>query len=205
MHNWIDWITRHCIRIRIINETDAPWFKYGIEKRVSTLLVSIPFFFLAILLKGFTTAISFFVSFFLLRTKTNGYHANTMGGCIVTSLLAELLLFASFNFILVSTLLVVPCAASYLVIYKLAPYIHPNLPLSDEAIVKCRKQARLRATIILGLTILTLISGLTAISEGITMGITMASGMLCFPYINRKAILTWKKSMKKSKKSLLKW
>ncbi len=205
MHKWIDNITQHCIRIKIVKEADAQWFQYGIAKRFSTFLVGLPFLFLTIALTDIPTTISFFISFFLLRTKTNGYHAKTMCGCIATSLLAVVLLCASVNSILTSYYLFIPSAVSYIVIYKLAPYTHPNLPLPSDAITECRKQARLRATMILAVTILTLIFGVTVISKGLTMGITMTSSMLCFPYIKRKVTLTWRKSMKKSKKWLPKW
>lgn len=205
MYKWIEQLTQHCVRSGIIKETDMPWFRYGIERRLVTICAAVPFFIIAILLVGFSTAFSFFFSFFLLRTKTNGYHSKTLVGCIAISLLVELLLCASFSCITHPLLLVIPCATSHLVIYILAPFVHPNLPLSNDAIARCRQQARQRSTIILAVTVLAVIFNLTHVSKGMTMGITMASSMLCFPYIKRKVILTWRNLTKKSKKSQLKW
>ena len=183
MHRYIRRITNSFVEKGIINETNAAWFQYGIERRIATLCVGIPFFLLAVMLTNLVTALTYYLSFFILRTKTNGYHAKTMGGCIIFSLTIELLLCVSLYPVVNFCLLLFLCVASCVVTWRLAPYLHENLPLTNDMIVLFRKQARQRSLILLIIALITHVSGITAISNGITMGITMASGMLCFPYI----------------------
>ena len=198
MHQHIKAITEFCLAKGIIKDQDAVWFSYGLERRVTTLIVAIPFFFVASALTNILTAISYFVSYFFLRTKTNGYHAHTLIGCIALSLLVEVFFCAALypieGTIWIALLIAISCS----LIYCFAPYVHENLPLPASAVSTCRQQARFRGVLLSSVALIVQLLGLTALSKGVTMGITTASCMLCIPYIKRKVIAAWKRLTKKS-------
>lgn len=71
-------ITEYCVRKDIISSNDAEWFSYGLVQR-SEKLITICFLFpLGWLLSSFSTSLAFYLSFFLLRTRANGYHAKLL-------------------------------------------------------------------------------------------------------------------------------
>ena len=53
-----------CIAKGYITQDQAPWLYYGIEKRVTTILVSIPMIIIGSLVATPAMAIAFYVSFF---------------------------------------------------------------------------------------------------------------------------------------------
>ena len=86
-------ITEYCVRKDIISSNDAEWFSYGLVQR-SEKLITICFLFpLGWLLSSFSTSLAFYLSFFLLRTRANGYHAKTSAGCLLFSVCSECVLF----------------------------------------------------------------------------------------------------------------
>ena len=186
MHNCVTAITRCCIKNGTIDEDQAAWFQYGLEKRITTILVAIPFLIIAVCMTSITSAAFFFLSFFLLRTRTNGYHAKTFAGCITVSLIVEIILCICFYPLLTPVVSWVLCIACSFLIFKFAPYVHKNLPLTREAISVCQKSARRRICALDVVFVCFLYIGFDHAAKGIIMGITMASGMLCFPYIIRR-------------------
>lgn len=68
----IDSFTKMCVDNGYITREQAPWLHYGIEKRVATLLVSIPMIIVGSLISSPSMAVSFYISFYL-RRWTKGY------------------------------------------------------------------------------------------------------------------------------------
>ena len=189
MRTYISKITAFCIRKRIIKAEDAIWFQYGLEKRVSTILVAFPFFVLAIVLTNAVTAAFFYISFYWLRARTNGYHSNTIIGCFVVSLLLDSLFCGLIYPLLNFQNVLVFMAFSAVAVFLLAPYNHPNINLSKEAVALCRKHARWRIFCLAGITSLAMLIDFLEIAKGIALGSAMASLMLCVPYILEKGVV----------------
>ena len=74
-----------CVAKGYITQDQAPWLYYGMEKRVSTVIVSIPMLIIGSLVSSLATSIAFYISFCSLRTRTNGIHAKTLVGCLIIS------------------------------------------------------------------------------------------------------------------------
>lgn len=197
MNKWSDKLTAYCVQQGIVCEKNAEWFKYGIEKRLSTICVAIPFFLLAVILSNFFTAFFFFLSFYTLRSKTNGFHAHTLLGCICLSLFIELtfflIIYPKLNTITI-------CAISLgcsIIIMILAPFNHPSMSYSEKERKACRSHARKINCIFLLVVIVTILLHLNKIAAGITLGIAMTTFMLCLAYILEWRKLQWKKQKKK--------
>lgn len=179
-------ITSFCVSKKIIEENDAQWLQYGLEKRISMIMVGIPFFIVAVILTNVLVAISFFFSFYLLRSKINGYHSKTIWGCIIVSLALEVLFCGIIYRLLSSTVMIICAAISLGVVFLLAPYNHPNIPLTQSELGYCRKISRLRVSILISILFAMLALNVSEIAKGITLGITMSSCMLCLPYILKR-------------------
>lgn len=183
MHFLIDSLSRYCLAKEIISPTDVTWFKYGIEKRLSTLIVAIPFFIFAVILSNIYTAISFYFSFYFLRSRTNGFHSKSAFLCFVLSLLLEALFLGILGPLVSPLGGVVLAAASGAIIFVFAPYNHPNMHLSSDEIVACRTSSRIRSIVILVCTLLSFLTKLPVLVNGFSLGIAMAACLLCLAYI----------------------
>lgn len=180
----VDVITHYCIKEGIVKADDAPWLRYGLEKRIATLLVGIPFFILAFTISNFTCAIAFFITYFYVKKYLGGYHAQTIWKCLLYSLLMELAFLLIMPRLLISLTFLVMLAGSVLIVLKLAPYNHPNLHLTKDEVIACRKQGRKRIYISSLVAIVSWLAGLREFAKGCTIGIVMASTLLCLGYIN---------------------
>ena len=61
-----------CVAKGYITQDQAPWLYYGIEKRLTTILISIPMLIIGSLVSSPTMAMAFYISFYL-RRWTKGY------------------------------------------------------------------------------------------------------------------------------------
>lgn len=183
MHSLMVRFAHYCVEKQIIESKHFDWFVYGLEKRLSTIFVSIPFVILAISTTNLPCAISFFFSFFLLREYLGGFHANSVLGCLFFSLLSEIIVFFVVYPILSQPGIICIAIICAICVYILAPYNHPNMHLSSEEIVACKKRGRFRTCIISIIIILSSICSLEEISKGTTLGITLATALLCLGYI----------------------
>lgn len=143
MNSLLDWFTNYCISNALISKDNEALFRYGLEKRLCTLVVLIPFAVIAIYLSGLWTAISYIISFFYLRSQTNGYHAKTHWGCFVGSLLLELLFLMVIKPMLNTIWVLVLVSLASLAVFLFAPYNHPMMNLDDQEYAACKKAARI--------------------------------------------------------------
>lgn len=186
MNSLLDWFTNYCISNTLISKDNEAWFRYGLEKRLCTLVVLIPFAVIAIYLSGLWTAISYIVSFFYLRSQANGYHAKTHWGCFVGSLLLELFFLMVIEPMLNAIWVLVLVSLSALVVFLLAPYNHPMMNLDDHEYAACKKDARIRC-ILLAISCCTCVFfGFYEIAEGISLGCTMTSTLLVLAKITER-------------------
>lgn len=197
MRKWLDNLTVYCIQKGIVRETDAQWFKYGLQKRLSTACIALPFFILAVVFSNFFTASCFFCTFYILRSKTNGFHANSLVGCICISLLVEAILLGVIYPRLTTLINFVLSVICGILIMVFAPFNHPSMSYSEKELIACRNHARRNVCIFLFVAAISILLRLQHIASGITLGIAMTAFMLCLAYI-----LEWRKTQcKKPEKS----
>ncbi len=179
----VNWIVESCLRKGLITEGQVPWFRYGLEKRIYTVIGLIPFVIIATLLTNISAAVSFIGAFYALRSRTNGYHAATLGGCVIISLIAELLfLTVLYPFLTLKGTMIVSgiCVVFILVA---APYNHPKMHLSKEEIYALKHSVRRRCIVLFILLCILSYAQLEDITKGLATGIAMAASMLCLAYI----------------------
>lgn len=184
MPKWIERFGSLCVQQGIIQKDQLPWFIYGLEKRISSFLVAIPFFLLSLFLTSLECTLSFFMTFFLLRRKTNGYHAKSLVACLYISLLLEIFLLNVIYILLPEHFILFLAIIGMLFICKLAPYNHPNMNYTQAEISACRLTSRIYACALTFLAILASTVGLYELSKGFLLGITMTAVLLCMAYIS---------------------
>lgn len=180
---YIDTLVDVCIAKGYITQDQAPWLYYGIEKRVTTILISIPMLIIGALVSTPAMSIAFYISFCSLRTRTNGLHAKTSAGCLILSIISEILFLGILPCILNDAVAVSLLIISIIPIFILAPYNHPNMALSAEESTACAKSAKKRLLILALLLIIFHKMQLKQFVTGILLGIVMAALTLVLAYI----------------------
>lgn len=174
-----------CIAKGYITQDQAPWLYYGIEKRVTTILISVPMLIIGTLVSTPAMSIAFYISFCSLRTRTNGLHAKTLAGCLILSIISEIFFLGILSCILDDTVTISLLIVSTISIAVLAPYNHPNMDLSDEESTACAKSAKKRLFILILLLIILYVMQLEQLATGILLGIVMAALTLVLAYIQK--------------------
>lgn len=179
----IDSFVEMCIAKGCISQEQAPWLRYGIEKRVTTLLISIPMIISGCIVSSPTMALSFYFSFCLLRTRTNGFHANSLVGCFILSVVGEVLFLGVIPHIWNIVIEIILVTVSAVLIVILAPYNHPNMILTSEEITECARCARKMLVILLVISIGLHIFQYSQAATGVSLGIVMVAVTLTLAYM----------------------
>lgn len=178
-------ITKDFINKGIIDSDSADWFQYGLEKRISTVLTSVSFFLIAIKISGFWVAFTYLGSFYFLRVRINGYHARTYIGCLLASIVLEVILLKGVLLLLNKDITVLLNAIGFAAILIWAPFNHPNMHLSDRELHACKIGARIRVFILMLLEIVLAVFSKQQLLRGITLGNTMAALLLAVAIIRK--------------------
>lgn len=179
----IDSFTNLCLNNGYITQEQAPWLRYGLEKRISTFLISIPMLIVGSWISSPAMAVSFYTSFCLLRSRTNGIHAKSFGGCFILSLLTEVVFLGVLPRLWNNVVAIVLLIASTISIYFLAPYNHPNMDLSSEEVVECAQSAKRRLFALILFLFIMHILQFNQLAAGVLLGIVMVAVTLTFAYI----------------------
>ena len=181
LDNWVD----ICIQKEYITREKAPWLRYSLERRLVSMIAFILLETIGCMLDSAYKVSAFIITFCILRSSTNGYHAKTFGQCLLYSVMVEVLLLKVvskiFNYIAAVIVLIV----SSILIWFLAPYNHPNMNLSIEEIAACSRSAKIRLTMILLVMLLLHIWGKSDIVCGIIMGILLTALTLVLAYCKK--------------------
>ena len=124
--------------------------------------------------------ISFYFSFCFLRKMTSGLHANSITKCFLASVALEFLFVGVFQRLL--------AVFSAILIFWLAPFRHPNMAFTDEEILACRVNARIRLVLVLGAAMLAWCYSYQSIMVGISLGIAASASSLVIASIIRTGV-----------------
>ena len=172
-----------CIKKGYILESRAPWLHYALEKHISTILISIPFLLLGAFISSWGTSISFYCGFSFLRSRTNGFHSNSVSRCFISSLFVEYIFLGVLYQYMSMTALVLIGLLSSIAIFFLAPFNHPNMGLSPAAVKACAQKAKIRLLLIILVCLFTHLLDFVSVSHGLCLSIAMTACLLVFAYI----------------------
>lgn len=186
MNSLLDWLTNYCINNQLISKDREEWFRYGLEKRLCTLYVLVPFSLIAVRISGYWIAFSYLTSFFYLRSQTNGYHSKTHLGCLIGSLFLELFFLICIEPMMDTTWVLVLVSITVIVVFTLAPYNHPRMDLNLQESSACKKASRIRCLHLALSCFIFKLCGLHEIANGISLGCAMTSTLLIFANITER-------------------
>lgn len=198
MRKLIGTITNYCIKKDLIQPEQISWFQYGLEKKIVTLFVGIPFLIIAFAISSWLCAISFFATYFFVRKYADGYHAKTIWGCLFFSLVVELFFIGILPKMLNMPLRFLLLSICFPAVWIFAPYNHPNMHLSVDEAKYCQKHARFRICLSTFLATVFSLTELSEIANGCTIGIAMATTLLCLGYIMNWRNIQWRKTSLKT-------
>lgn len=132
---------------------------------------------------GLKVFLSFIISFDLLRTTTNGWHARSFVLCLMCSIVGECVFLGVFSHLWNPVPSLFGLILSAAIIWKYAPYNHPNMNLSTEEIMACRRAARKRLVFLIICSIVFRFLSVGELSCGIDLGILQVAIMLILAYI----------------------
>ena len=185
----IEQIVNYCLKNDIISENQVPWLRYGIEKRLSSIIGLISFTILAVFLSDFWCSVWFIFSFYILRKRINGYHSKTPFGCFCISLTMELLFFKFVYPILTPIIAILVSIFCIVILLLFAPYNHPNIHYSAEEILALKKSIRHRVSMLSAIFLISFTMQKSSSLQGLTLGMAMAAYMLSLAYITE-----WRKN-----------
>lgn len=169
----------------LVSEADRPWLHYALEKRFLTFVFLLPITLLGILLTNIYLTVVFLTTYFFVRGMANGFHAKTRTGCFILSVCFEFIFLGLIYPRLTTHWAVLLFASSLAVLFFFAPYNHPSMHLSDAELDACRSVLRKRLFFIGVLFIISYNLYSNNIVFGISIGVTMASSLLCLAYISK--------------------
>ena len=167
----------------IVSENNSDWLQYGIERRLTTILIGCPFFALALLLTNLNTSVAFFLSFYFLRRRTNGFHSKSVFGCLTISLLCEFFFLTVFYYSITPHISIYINAINIVLVFLLAPYKDPSFPLTKKELQTITNSARVRVLVLVILAYILPLLGMYDCAKGITTGNAMAAFLLSLAYI----------------------
>ena len=182
----VEVLVSYCERHGIIQTEDIPMLKYCVEKKLYSFLMLIPLFVVGVLISDFLTFISFLGAFVYLRQMTNGYHAKTATRCFVGSPFLEVGILECAKYDYPFWVILLMTSASVMIIWKFAPFNHPNMNLSDGEIAACKNSSKKRLVLIISIMALFYVLSEIRIVKGICFGVILAAGLLGFAYIMKR-------------------
>lgn len=185
MHSLLYRFSLYCVEGKIISQHEVDWLVYGLEKRITTTVTSVFFFLIGMRLANTLSVVSFLISFYFLRVRTNGYHANSFLGCLLISLILEIIFLTLVLPVLNTFIFILLNLNNLVIIFLFAPFANLNMHLDEAELSACRRTSRIRIIVLFTLSILFYIFGEFNISRGILLGSTMAAFLLIIAYIKK--------------------
>lgn len=179
----IDTIVNACIDKGYVTPDKAPWLYYALEKRITSIIAFVPLIIIGFLIAAPTTVLAFFATFCVLRSQTNGFHAKTVGRCLLYSILGEAFFLKVLPFVWNDIIAFTALSVSFVLIWHLAPYNHPNMELSSAEIACCAKSAKKRLCILCIALCVFWECKQEQLVKGVLLGVLMTAVTLVIAYL----------------------
>ncbi|MCQ4935942.1 accessory gene regulator B family protein [Anaerotignum propionicum] len=140
-NTWADWLVENGA-----NSDDHEIYTYGAECMLNELFSDILLILTALIFHKTFEMILWILFFTPLRIHLGGMHASSHLKCILSSILLSYLCIFLYPFVIETPVLVgIILIVSFFIVYKIAPVVHPNHPVSENRM----SQMRMRALVII--------------------------------------------------------
>lgn len=182
----VDTFVKMCIEENYVSQEKAEWLRYALEKRIMMIIGFIVLLILGFFMARPATVIGFLLAFCLLRTRTNGYHAKSVRRCLIYSIVGEVIFLKIIPMVWNNTICCIILFISFLLIWVLAPYNHPDMNLSSDEVLACAKSAKKRLCLLFFVLIALYSQKQYNLMLGAVLGIGMVASTLVIPYCLHK-------------------
>ena len=145
----VDTLVGMCIQKGYVSQDEAPWLRYALERRVTSIIAFVPLLIIGLSITNPARLFAFLITFFMLRTRTNGFHAKSVGRCLLYSILGEVFFLKVLPMVWNDIVAFIALATSIILIWVLSPYNHPNMNLSSEEVTACAKSTKWRLVMLI--------------------------------------------------------
>ena len=180
----VERITDYCITHDIVEPDQASWFRYGIAKRLSTLFSSVPLLAIAVLLTSFEVSVAYYLSFAIIRRRTNGYHAKSWIACLFISIAIVAVFLGLIYPLLTRFISFVVATTCVLLVFLLAPYDHELMHFTRKEYIACQKYSRISICITAFIALLLYSINFDSIASALITGMATAVFLLCLGHIS---------------------
>ena len=184
----IDSFVGLCIQKEYVSQDEVPWLRYALERRIVSLTAFCVLLIIGLLITNPATLLAFLITFCALRSRTNGYHAKSVGGCLFHSILGEVFFLRVLPNVWNDVFAFVTLVVSIILIWFLAPYNHPNMDQSPEEIIACAKSAKCRLIILTFALNMLYLCKQEEFAWGGRQGIVMTASTLAIAYCSKKTV-----------------
>lgn len=181
----IDSFVGLCIQKEYVSQDEVPWLRYALERRIVSLTAFVVLLIIGLLITTPATLLAFLITFCALRSRTNGYHAKSVGGCLCYSILGEVFFLRVLPNVWNDVFALVALAVSIILIWFFAPYNHPNMDLSPKEVIACAKGAKCRLSMLVFTLSELYVRKQEQLAKGIILGIVMTASTLAMAYCSQ--------------------
>ncbi|WP_313527475.1 accessory gene regulator B family protein [Anaerotignum sp.] len=136
-NTWADWLVQNGA-----SSDDYEIYAYGAECMLNELFSDLLLIITALVFHKTFEMILWMIFFTPLRIHLGGMHASSHLKCILSSILLSYLCIFTYPLVVDSPIIIgFILAISILIVYKIAPVVHPNHPVSEHRMKKMRKRA----------------------------------------------------------------
>lgn len=136
-NTWADWLVENGA-----SSDDYEIYSYGTECMLNELFSDILLIITALVFHKTFEMILWMLFFTPLRIHLGGMHASSHLKCILSSILLSYLCIFSYPFVIeIPALMGIILVVSFFIVYKVAPVVHPNHPVSETRMLQMRMRA----------------------------------------------------------------
>lgn len=173
-----NYLVKWSLKSGIIDPYQADIMRYYLEVLLSTAVTMIPLIVISFLISSPPIIISYFFTVFFLRHRTNGYHAESIWGCVIVSIICIFVFLGLIpRFIPLRYILLLLLIAESIIIL-MAPYNHPNMNYSSHELRLCKLSSWIRSGFAIVLVTIFIHFNFTSAATGIAMGIIQTAFLL---------------------------
>lgn len=175
-----------------LDEDTYDIIRYGLELFLIKTTFSIVMLAIGALLHSFWECLVFTVFFYLIRSLTGGYHADTRLKCflqsITTFVIVLLIIKAVKAHVFMFILLVAVAISAVVVIWMTAPIDTENKRLEKEELEEFKKKSRIMLIIETATAIITFVIGFKTLCSAVMLSITVTAVLLMIEYTKNKLL-----------------
>lgn len=152
-NKWADWIVSNGA-----DKDEHEVYVYGAECMLNELVSNVVLIIIALALNKLPEMVVWSIIFTPLRVKLGGFHASSHFKCILYSTLICFFCIYTGSFLIANAIVFyVGMAVCFITVFKFAPVVHPNHPVSEEKFIKTRKEAFITCSVEIVVLVITYI------------------------------------------------